>query len=682
MRGRGGRGGGGSLEMPPEDEDLEAGQPHSDPGLRRIMSLAHKEWPWLSLGTVMLFFSLLPVLAMPIFFGRVADDITKVDKSADERRVAVAGHLVQLACLLTFGAISGIVRAVIFNGAGERVVARLRIMLFKAIIRQEIGMFDKRKTGELLSRLTSDTTSLQDVATSNVSMFLRGLAQVFISVALMFYTSWQLATLIILVVPFCVIAIASYGRVLKKLSTKYSDALGNASDVAQQSVANIRTVRSFAAEEVESLKYEQAVGNPDDPSNSQWCWYPRGASSYKAGIQKAIADSIFQAYVMLIGSGAITAVIWFGAYQVIDGRMSNGSLLTFILYSVQIGASLGMMAGLTASLFSAKGASKRTFQLIDRQPRVPTTGGTVPERMEGTIEFDKVEFSYPTRPDVKVLSDFSVKIPRNAKVAFVGSSGAGKSTVLSLIQRFYDVSGGQILIDDVPLDTLDPSWVRRHFAFVQQEPALFGASIATNIAYGYAVRMGTPDATPSQEQLEEAAKSAYAHDFITSFPEGYDTIVGERGVRLSGGQKQRIAIARALLMDPRVLLLDEATSALDAESEAIVARAIEKAMVGRTTLIVAHRLSTVQGADQIVVVNAGTIADIGKHSELLARCDKYADLVRRQLLPGGGLEESSGTHVQDTPNLRTSERSGEQSSSDVSAFGMVGADLKKQPLLK
>lgn len=359
-------------------------------------------------------------------------------------------------------------------------------------------------------------------------------------------------------------------------------------------------------------------------------------------MQKTLAGAFFQGFVTLVGLGAITGVIWFGAFQVIAGNLSQGDLITFIMYSVQIGASLGMLAGLMASLYSAKGASKRTFQLIDRVPRVPVGGGNQLARMQGVIRFENVSFSYPTRPDVPVLTKFTLDIPKDTTVAFVGSSGAGKSTVLTLIQRFYDVSGGRIVIDGVDLLSLDPSWVRRQFAFVQQEPALFGATIAQNIAYGYNVQQGSTDAMPSQELLEKSARDAYAHDFITSFPEGYKTLVGERGVRLSGGQKQRIAIARALLMNPRVLLLDEATSALDAESEAVVAQAIEKAMVGRTTLIVAHRLSTVRNASQIVLIDNGSIVDIGKHNELLDRCEKYQELVRRQLM-----------HFEDNPESPT-----------------------------
>lgn len=629
--------------MPPDDE-LEAGQPGVEPSLGCIFRSAQQEWAWLFLGCVFLLLSLVPSMMMPIYFGRILDDID-LDEPAEKRRSAVNLHALQLLGLLGFGAVATLARAFVFNSAGERVVARLRIKLFRAIIKQDIAMFDKRKTGELLSRLTADTTSLQDVATTNISMFVRSIVQIIASLGLMFFTSPSLTLLVLAVVPPCALAIMAYSRIIKRLSTKYSDALGRASDVAQQSVANVRTVRSFAAEHVESCKYEAAVGDPDSVDDRYCCWYPRQASSYKAGIQKSVAGSAFIAFATTVGLTAITAVIWFGALQVISGKITHGNLITFILYAVQIGGSLSMVSGLVVSLFQAKGAAKRTFQLIDRDPKVPVSGGLLPDHMEGVIRFEDVSFHYPSRPDVTVLRGFTLDIQKNATVAFVGSSGAGKSTVLSLIQRFYDVTGGQIYIDGHPLTSLDPSWVRRHFAFVQQEPALFGASIAENIAYGYAVQSGSPSAAPPQERVESAARDAYAHDFIMSFPEGYETLVGERGVRLSGGQKQRVAIARALLMDPRVLLLDEATSALDAESESIVARAIQKAMVGRTTLIVAHRLSTVQNADQIVVVDHGSIVDSGTHDQLLGRCAKYQDLVRRQLtggvpLAGGGASSS------------------------------------------
>lgn len=622
-------------EAPPEDDqDLEAGQPHNEPGLRRILLLAKPEWAWFALGILLLFGSLVPMLAMPLFFGQVLNYAAEAggNMTPEERKAAINRTILELLTVIFFSMGCTVGRAFIFNTGGERVVARLRVQLFRAIICQEIAMFDRRNTGELLSRLSADTTSLQDVATTNISMFIRGAVQVLASCALMFYTSWKLALLIVVVVPCTVVLISVYSRLLKRLSTAYSDALGKSSDIAQQSVSNIRTVRSFAAEEIESKRYEASVGNPDEAVDALLCWYPRTPSSYKTGVQRALAGSFFQGFVGFLGFGSIALVIWFGAYEVVDQQLSFGNLLSFILYSVQIGGSLGMMSSLMVSLFKAKGAAKRAFQLIDREPRVPVKGGVVPEEMEGTICFDNVSFSYPTRPDVMVLKDFSLEIPKNRTVAFVGSSGAGKSTVLSLIQRFYDVTGGQILIDGAPLVTLDPSWVRHHFAYVQQEPVLFSGTINENISYGHAVRVQSITHLPEQHDLEKVAHDAFAHNFIVGFPQGYNTIVGERGVRLSGGQKQRLAIARALLMDPRVLLLDEATSALDAESEAYVAEAITKAMEGRTTLIVAHRLSTVLNASQIVFMDHGTIADMGSHAHLFATCQKYQELVRRQLM--------------------------------------------------
>eukprot|EP00930_Biecheleria_cincta_P084961 TRINITY_DN74383_c0_g1_i1.p1 TRINITY_DN74383_c0_g1~~TRINITY_DN74383_c0_g1_i1.p1 ORF type:complete len:672 (-),score=106.46 TRINITY_DN74383_c0_g1_i1:120-2135(-) len=638
-----------TVELPPED-DLEAG---SDPGLRRILRLAGPEWCWLCVGTILLFFSLAPMLVMPKYFGKVISTITDPKLDADAKMASTTKTLIELVVVVGLGSLATIGRAFIFNGGGERVVARLRIRLFKAIVQQEIGMFDKRKTGELLSRLSADTTEVQDAATTNISMFIRGTCQTLISFGLMFYTSWQLACLILLVIPPTAIIVSCYGRKLRLLATKASDALGVASDIAQQSVSNIRTVRSFAAEDIEACKYSEAVGDPDETENKKCCWYPAKESSYKAGMQRTVASAAFMGFVTFIGLGAITVVIWYGAYQVIHGQMDAGELITFILYSVQIGASLGMMSSLVATMYKAKGASKRTFQLIDREPRIPVSGGVQPENgMEGHISFDKVSFSYPTRADVDVLKNFSLEIPKDKTVAFVGHSGSGKSTVLALIQRFYDVTAGQILIDGTPLKVLDPRWVRGNFAYVQQEPVLFGDTIAQNIAYGHFVKQGSAHEVPDQVTLEKVAKDAFAHDFIMRFPEQYNTLVGERGVQLSGGQKQRIAIARALLINPRVLLLDEATSALDAESEAYVAEAISKAMVGRTTLIVAHRLSTVRNADMIVVMDNGCIIDQGTHEELLSRCTKYQELIRRQLRDDKG--KVSQDEVESLKNSQTS----------------------------
>lgn len=537
-------------------------------------------------------------------------------------------------------------------------------------------MFDKRQTGELLSRLTSDCTSLQDVATTNISMFVRGVVTIIFSGGLMFYNSWQLATLIVCVMPLGVILISIYSPVVKRLAVLYTDSLAAANNTAEQSISNIRTVRSFAAEKLECTKYERSIGNPDDHEDRICCWWTRRQSALKAGMKKQFVGAFFGAFVFVISTAAIIAVIWFGAYRVISGDLSLGKLSAFIMYSLQIAGSVGTMGGLYTSLISAKGASRRAFQLIDRRPRVPLKEGDTLESLRGAISFENVTFSYDTRPDHVVLKDFSLDIQENSHIAFVGSSGAGKSTVFALLQRFYDVDEGRICIDGRALTSLNPSWLRQHFALVQQEPPLFAGSIEENIAYGFAVREARPDARPPQEQLEQVARKAFAHDFIMQFPEGYQTIVGERGVRLSGGQKQRIAIARALLMDPRVLLLDEATSALDAESEHIVAAAIREAMSGRTTLIIAHRLSTVKSADKICVVECGTILAEGGHDELIQSCERYRDLVRRQMSAASPNTRSTqlGTAV---PAVVTDTAAGVS----PEALEEGGAEHLKQPLL-
>eukprot|EP00747_Dinoflagellata_sp_TGD_P016302 gnl/TRDRNA2_/TRDRNA2_125020_c0_seq1.p1 gnl/TRDRNA2_/TRDRNA2_125020_c0~~gnl/TRDRNA2_/TRDRNA2_125020_c0_seq1.p1 ORF type:complete len:658 (+),score=119.57 gnl/TRDRNA2_/TRDRNA2_125020_c0_seq1:83-2056(+) len=633
----GGKGAQKTAEMPTK-EDLEDGMSGVKPaGVSRVFKVASPEVPWLVLGMVLLVGSLAPGLLLPLLFGRMMDVVAEPGLSTDERHTRVDRMALEMIVLLLFGAVCVLLRAFVFNVAGERVVARLRIQLFKAIVSQEIGLFDKRKTGELLSRLSTDTTSLQDVATSNLSMFFRGVVQLVISSLLMFYTSWKLSVLAFTVVPVVVLGISLYGRAVKKLAVKYSDALSRSSDVAQETISNMRTVRSFAAEQVETIKYMRAVGNPDLAGPGTCCWIPsaKEVSTYRLGVQKQILSASFISFVTVVGSGACVLIVWVGCRLVIAGDLSPGELVTFALYSVQIAASIGMMMGLLTQVFVALGASRRTFQLIDRPPQVPASGGEYPETaLVGRITFENVDFAYPSRPDVFVLKGFSLDIPVNKTFAFVGTSGAGKSTVLALIERFYDANAGRVLIDGRDVKSLDPRYFRRSMALVSQEPVLFGVTIAENISYGYSSSQGDPDAKPPLERIEEAAKAAFAHDFIMGFPSGYGTLTGERGIRLSGGQKQRIAIARALLSDTRVLLLDEATSALDAESEHFVQKAIDKLMANRTTLVVAHRLSTVRHADQIVVIDGGGIDAVGSHDELMSSSSKYQDLVRRQLSSG------------------------------------------------
>jgi len=340
-------------------------------------------------------------------------------------------------------------------------------------------------------------------------------------------------------------------------------------------------------------------------------------------------------------------VLWFGGGLVISGEMDFKNLTSFLLYTIMIAAALGGLSDLFGSLMNAVGASTRVFNLLDREPRLPIAGGSTLGAVRGTLELADVTFSYPARPDSMVLDGISVSIPAGSVLALVGPSGSGKSTVVGLIERWYEPTSGALLLDGVPLNKFDASWWRQQVALVAQEPVLFACSIADNIAYG---RPGAPEAA-----VHEAARTANAHGFVSGFPDAYATLVGERGVQLSGGQKQRIAIARALLVDPKVLLLDEATSALDAESESVVQEAIDRLMEQRTTCLIAHRLSTVRGADCICVVQKGKIVERGPHAELLAADGLYRQLVKRQMADKDG-KGRDGANEEGAPSAAAGRR--------------------------
>jgi len=411
--------------------------------------------------------------------------------------------------------------------------------------------------------------------------------------------------------------------------------------------------RVFAAEPKELYRYLQRIGDPDVPASEQ----PE-ETTYTVGTKKAICQVGVFTVVFGGAFGFLYCTLWYGFYLVtIEGTLTLGGLSAFQSYVFIIGGGVGQVATNLTQVWTAVGASGRVFYLLERKPKIKNFDGIYEEDtesekddetedakpteaakpiresivpstpMDGNIEFENVMFSYPTRPDVLVLNAFSLKLPKNTTTALVGSSGSGKSTVVSLIQRFYDVDGGKITLDGVDLTHLDMSWFRSQIGYVQQEPQLFGVSIRENLTYGLSEEAA---AKITQTELENICRDANAHDFISSWPDGYDTMVGERGITLSGGQKQRIAIARALLTNCRILLLDEATSALDAESEHEVQMAIENAMVGRTVVVVAHRLSTIRSADQIVVMDNRKIVDVGTHDQLIEGCKRYQDLIKRQ----------------------------------------------------
>ena len=574
---------------------------NSTPGAGRLLQLARPEVGILSAATVALLLAGGLQLLAPQGIRRLMDAVADPVSG----RAALDQTVLWLVAIFAITAVFVYLRAFLFTVAGERVVARLRKDLFGAIIRQEVGFFDAERTGELTNRLSADTGVLQNSVTVNVSMAFRALVQGIGSLVVLFITSARLTGIMLSIVPVVAISAVVFARTIRKLAKRTQDALAQATAVAEETIGSVRTVKSFAREVEERARYGGAIDE-----------------AYGLGRRVATAYGAFQGFTSFFGYVAVAIVLWYGGRLVLDGEMTVGDLTAYVLYTLSLGVALGTLSGLYGDYNRAIGASHRVFELLDRLPGVLTTTGRTPAGGAGRMALEGVTFAYPTRPDAPVLSGVDVALEPGKVLALVGPSGSGKSTVAQLLMRFYDPSEGRVTLDGVDVRELDTHWLREQIGTVAQEPVLFATSIAENIRYGRP--------TASQAEVEAAARAANAHGFIAQFPDGYATLVGERGVRLSGGQKQRIAIARAILKDPRVLVLDEATSALDAESEHLVQEALERLMAGRTVLVIAHRLSTVKRADRVVVIDRGHVAEQGTHDELVAFDGVYKRLVERQ----------------------------------------------------
>lgn len=490
---------------------------------------------------------------------------------------------------------------------GERALAALRSSLYRHLIRLDVGFYEKTRVGELISRLGTDTELVQTVVGSGISMALRSAVMLIGATAAMIITSPRLAALTALVIPAVMLPILLFGRRVQRLSRHSQDRLADASAVANETLNAATAVKAYARERHESRRYGDAI-----------------AATLATARRRIGMRALLTATVITLVFGAITLVLWAGARDVLAGSLNAGVLSQFVLYAVFAAGSVGTLSEVWGSVLRAAGAMERINELLAEQPQIadPPQALALHTPIRGEVRFERVNFHYPTRPEHAALDDFSLHVKPGETVALVGPSGAGKSTVFNLLLRFYDPASGRIALDGLDLRTLRLDELRGAIALVPQETVIFGGSAADNI------RFGRDDANDAD--VRAAAVAAEADDFLSALAEGYDSPLGERGVRLSGGQRQRIAIARAILRDAPLLLLDEATSALDAQSEAAIQQALQRLEKGRTTLVIAHRLATVQRADRIVVMDAGRIIAQGTHESLLAEGGLYAELARLQ----------------------------------------------------
>ncbi|KAM4705840.1 mitochondrial potassium channel ATP-binding subunit [Rhinophrynus dorsalis] len=544
---------------------------------------------------------------IPLILGELVNVVSLyIREHAGNYLREVRGPAMKLLCLYGAQGLLTCGYIILLSQVGERVAGSMRKALFSSLLRQDVAFFDAQKTGLLVNRLTSDVQEFKSSFKQVISQGLRSLTQTVGCFMSLYYISPKLTGLLLVVMPVLVGAGAVIGSFLRGLSRRAQEQVAKATGVADEALGNVRTVRAFAMENRELELYSVEV----DKSSQQ-------------NEVLGVGIAVFQGLSNVVLNCIVLGTIFAGGSLMAGNELSAGDLMSFLVASQTVQRSMANMSVLFGQVVRGLSAGGRVFEFMSLKPEIPLTGGRRLSVVKGEVQFKDISFSYPTRLGHEVLNGFNLRIPPGKTVAIVGQSGGGKSTVAALLERFYDPTDGEVQLDGVDIRTLDPSWLRGEaIGFINQEPVLFGTSIMENI------RFGRPDATDAE--VCEAAKQANADRFIRSFPEGYNTMLGERGVTLSGGQKQRVAIARALLKDPKILILDEATSALDSESERAVQVALDRAASGRTVLVIAHRLSTISEADIIVVLSKGRVAELGTHSELLRMGGLYADLIRRQ----------------------------------------------------
>lgn len=584
----------------------EANSRRSIRPLARLFPYAAKYKVQVGFAVFFLLLAAVTTLSLPMAVRRVIDR-----GFAGSDPALVNSYFAVLLLIAAVLALSSACRYYFVIWLGERIVADLRRDVFENITRLSADFFDTAKTGEIISRLTADTTQIKSAMGATASQALRNTLLGTGSLIMMVYTSPRLSMIVIFAIPLIVLPIIAFGRAVRKRSRHAQDTLAEATAYASESIGAVQTMQAFSNERHVSGKYMQAVNYAFEAA--------RGAIRTRA---------LLTGFAIFLVFASVVAVLWIGATDVLTGTMSAGTLSQFLLYAVFAAGALGALSEVWGELSLAAGSAERLVELLSTQPTIssPERPATLASPVRGDLRFENVTFAYPTRGEANILSGLDLNIQSGETVAIVGSSGAGKSTVFSLLLRFYDPASGRILFDGTNIKMLDPVDLRGHIATVPQETAVFASSVHENIAYG------CPKAT--REEIVVAAQAANADEFISKLPDGYDTELGERGITLSGGQRQRLAIARAILKNAPVLLLDEATSALDAESEKLVQEALEKLMAGRTTLIIAHRLATVLKADRIVVLDKGCVVEEGTHASLKKKNGIYAGLAKLQFGAG------------------------------------------------
>lgn len=573
-------------------------------GFKKLYTIFKYAYPYrvkYALGLIALAFSIGTSLLFPKLLGEI---LAVLEKKSDYTINQVIGVLV---IVLVLQSVFSFARVYFFTQVSERTIADIRKALYSKIISLPIHFFEQRRVGELMSRITSDIGMLQGLITTTVAEFIRQIITIVVGVVIISLISWKLTVFMLATFPILIVVAMVFGRYIRKLSGEAQKELAAANVIVEETFQSINVVKSYTNEKLEINRYGSSLGKVVNIAMK--------TAKLRGGFISFIIFALF---------GSIIGIVWYAGKLVIANELEINEMITFVFYTMFIGGSLNGLGEMIASVQVAIGASDRVLEIFDENPEVEIVkSSNKAPKIYGDVEFKNVAFNYPSRADLEVLKNINLKISAGEKIALVGYSGAGKSTIVQLLLRFYDAIGGEILVDGKDIKSYNVSDLRNNMAIVPQEVMLFGGTIFENIAYG------KPDAT--EHEVIQAAKKANAMEFIDTFPEKLQTVVGERGIKLSGGQRQRVAIARAILKDPAILLLDEATSALDSESEKLVQDALEGLMQGRTSIIIAHRLSTIRSVDNIYVIKEGKIHESGTHDQLLLHNDGiYANLVKMQ----------------------------------------------------